>query len=110
MDLRYPAILVFSLLFATISCKKSNDSPGQNNTQPDTAYLLKTDLTYYYDSAGSRTQDSSIFKWAYDAQKRISAYTSEYTDGTKEICAGIVKYMPCPNQSYFSLLMTISSG
>ena len=83
MSLRYPAILVCSLLIAAISCKKGDNSPGQTNPQTDTAYLFKTDLTYSYDSTGSHIQDSSVFNWTYDAQNRISTYTSEYTDGTK---------------------------
>lgn len=80
-----------TLIFLTISCKKSND---QVNTPPvvtdttkppvvniDTSTLLKSQLiySYSYDVSGNLTSfDSAEYQWMYDDQRRITQQTFAY--------------------------------
>src|SRR5882724_5968503 len=106
-------LLVPVLIVVIISCKKTTietvpPTPPVDTTKPDapdTAYLKKTEMNYFYDQSGTQILDSSLDVWTYDSKRRpITQILTNFHD-----LADTSYYSYPPNQ-YVNHTIVYSAG
>jgi hypothetical protein len=87
------SILLTVTAIGFFSCQKTGSSITPTHPVVDTTYLRKTEIMYGYDASGNKSTDSTIWKWAYDDQRRPTSVIGKFNNG-RYIDSSITTYSP----------------